>query len=165
MAVRKFDGVEPSIADSSYVDEDAVVIGDVTIKDKASVWPGVVLRGDRGGITIEKGANIQDNAVCHEETLIKEYATVGHGAIVHGCKIGIRSLVGMNSIVLDNSKIGEESIIAAGSTVTEDKDIPPRSLVAGTPAEVKKQDIDSSEWFDAGERYVELSRKYKQQIE
>lgn len=157
--IRSYKGTEPEIAESAYVDEAAVVIGDVTIGEDASVWPGVVLRGDEGHIEIGEGTNLQDNVVCHEPTEIGPYVTVGHTAIVHAATVEERAVVGMSSTVLDGSVIGDHSIVAAGSVVTENTEIPPYSLAVGTPATVKTS-IEESGWFEAADHYIELAREH-----
>lgn len=157
--IRSFDGMEPEIADSAYVDPAATVIGEVTLEAEASVWPGSVLRGDHGAIVLREGANVQDNTTLHEGAEIGPYATVGHNAIVHAAEVGERAMVGMGAIVLDGATVGEKSLVGANSLVTEDTDIPPSVLAAGTPAEVVKE-IDESPWHHAGDRYVELSREH-----
>lgn len=157
--IRSYDGIEPDIADSAYVHEAAVVIGDVTIGENASVWPGVVLRGDEGHIEVGEGANLQDNVVCHEPTEIGPYVTVGHTAIVHAATVEERAVVGMSATVLDRSVIGDHSIVAAGSVVTEETEIPSYSLAVGTPATVKTT-IEESGWFQAADHYMELARKH-----
>jgi carbonic anhydrase/acetyltransferase-like protein (isoleucine patch superfamily) len=157
--LRSFDGVEPDIHESAYVDPAAVVIGDVTIEAEASVWPNVTLRGDHGPITLREGANVQDNAVLHEGAEIGPYATVGHTAIVHNSTVEERALVGMSATVLDRSTVGERAMVGANSLVTEDTDIEPNTLYAGTPAE-KIKEVEDSPWAYAGDRYVELSREH-----
>jgi len=162
--IRSFKGTEPTIADSAYVDPAATVIGNVTIGPEASVWPGVVIRGDHGEVVLEAGANVQDNSTLHEETTIGPYATVGHNAIVHKSTVGERAMVGMGAIVLDRSTIGAESLVGANSLVTEDTDIPESVLAAGTPAEVVKE-VEDSVWAYAGDRYVQLSREHAAESE
>lgn len=162
--IRSLDGVTPEIADSAYVDEEATVIGDVSIGPQSSVWPGVVLRGDEGTIEIDEGVNLQDNAICHEPTKIEDHVTVGHAAIVHAAHVEERSVVGMNSVVLDDSTIGHHSIVAAGSVVTENTEIPPYSLVVGTPGEVIG-DTSDSDWFGAAESYMEKAKLHAQTSE
>lgn len=159
MVVRSFDGTEPQIADSAYVDPTAVVIGDVTVGEEASVWPNVVLRGDHGEIALREGANVQDGAVLHEGAEIGPYATVGHNAIVHNAEVRRRALVGMAATVLDRSVIGERAMVGANSLVTEGTDVRANTLVAGTPAEVKKE-VEDSPWAYAGDRYVELAKEH-----
>ncbi|MXV60517.1 gamma carbonic anhydrase family protein [Natronorubrum sp. JWXQ-INN-674] len=157
--IRSFDGETPTIADSAYVDERAVVIGQVTIEDDASVWPGVVIRGDNEPIILREGANVQDNATVHEGADIGPYATVGHNAIVHGSTVERQSMVGMGAIVLDEAVIGSESLVGANSVVTEGTVIPDSVLAVGSPAEVVKT-VEDSDWTAAGDRYVELSKKH-----
>jgi len=106
--LRSFNGTEPQVADSAYVDETAaVVIGDVVIEDEASVWPNTTLRGDHGTIVVGEGANVQDNAVLHETAELEPYSTVGHSAIVHDATVAERALVRMNAVVLDGAHVGE----------------------------------------------------------
>ena len=155
--IRSFDGHEPEIDDSAYVDESAVVIGEVTIEADASVWPGAVLRGDHGEIVLREGANVQDNATLHEGGEVGPYATIGHNAIVHSATVGERCMIGMGAIVLDNSVIGDGSLVGANSVVTEGTEVPESSLALGTPAEVIKE-VEDSYWHEAGDRYVELSK-------
>ena len=162
--LRSFDGTTPTVAESAYIDERAVVIGDVTIGENASVWPGAVLRGDEGHIEIGEGVNVQDQAICHEPTEIGPRVTIGHSAIVHAAHVSKRSVVGMNSVVLDDANIGHHSIIAAGSVVTEGTEVPPYSLVVGTPAEIEG-DTSDSDWFGAAESYVELTDKHRETSE
>jgi carbonic anhydrase/acetyltransferase-like protein (isoleucine patch superfamily) len=158
MVLRAVDGVEPAVHEDAYVDDAAVVIGDVTVERDASVWPNATLRGDQP-IVIREGANVQDNAVCHEDAVVGRYATVGHTAIVHAATVEERALVGMGAVVLDDATVGEGAIVAAGSVVTEGTDVPPETLVAGTPAEEVKEIPDSS-WKEAADRYVEKAAVY-----
>lgn len=162
--IRSFDGVEPDIHETAYVDEAATVIGAVTVGPDASVWPNVTLRGDDGRIVLERGANVQDNAVCHEPTVIREEATIGHSAVVHAAEVKPRAMVGMNAVVLDDAVVGEESLVGAGSVVTEGTEIPDSTLAAGTPAEVVKE-VEDSMWAYAGETYVELSKQHAETSE
>lgn len=162
--IRSFDGQVPEVADSARVDETAVVIGDVTIREEASIWPNVTLRGDNGHIEVGAGTNIQDNAVCHEPTEIGPDVTVGHTAIVHAATVDERATIGMGAVVLDDAHIGHHSIVAAGSVVTEGTEVPANTLVAGTPAEVKGE-VSDSEWFEAADHYRELARRHDETAE
>lgn len=162
--IRSYDGMEPTIADSAYVDPAATVIGEVTIEADASVWPNAVLRGDHGEIVVREGANVQDNAVCHEGTEIGRYATLGHGAIVHASVVAERGLVGMNAVVLDGSVVGERAVVAASSLVREGTEIPPRTLVAGNPAEVRRE-LEDASWSHAADAYVEYARTHEETSE
>jgi carbonic anhydrase/acetyltransferase-like protein (isoleucine patch superfamily) len=163
--IRSFEGTTPTIAESAYIDERADVIGDVTIGEDASVWPGVVLRGDEGHIDVGPGTNVQDNAICHEGVEIGPDVTVGHAAIVHAARVGERCVVGMNAVVLDDADIGHHSIVAAGSVVTEGTEVPPYSLVAGTPADVIRDVPESEPWFDAADSYAHLADVYEESSE
>lgn len=161
MAIRSFEGTEPEIAESAFVHPAAEVIGDVTLEADASVWPNVTLRGDHGAIVLREGANVQDNAVLHEGAEIGPYATVGHSAIVHGCRTEERSLVGMGAIVLDDSVVGERAMVGANALVTEGTEIPPHTMAAGTPAEVIKE-VEDSPWAYAGDHYVQNARDHRE---
>ncbi|HEY3115985.1 MAG TPA: gamma carbonic anhydrase family protein [Chloroflexota bacterium] len=147
----------------------AVLIGDVTVETGASIWYGVVLRGDQGPIVIRRGANVQDNSVCHVDglhpTIVGENATIGHAAVLESCTIERGALVGMKAVVMNGAVVGEESMIAAGAVVTEGMEVPSRHLAAGVPAVVKKElSGRSMEWVKmAAPDYHELSAAYLEQ--
>ncbi|SDR35937.1 gamma carbonic anhydrase family protein [Natronobacterium texcoconense] len=162
--LRSFDGTEPDVADSAYVDETAVVIGDVVVEADASIWPNTTIRGDHGTIVVGEGANVQDNAVLHEEAELEPYATVGHSAIVHDATVAERALVGMNAVVLDGAHVGEKAVVAAGSVVTEGTEVPPETLVAGSPAEPKAE-VDDPRLEVTAERYMQLSSEHEETSE
>lgn len=142
------------------------IIGDVRIGHNSSIWYNAVLRGDIEPISIGDFSNVQDNCVVHSTRNypvgLGNYVSVGHAAVLHGCKIGDNVLVGMNSTVLNGAEIGENSIIGAGAVVTEGKKFPPGSLIIGLPAKsvrsLSKEQIESI--IDNAVRYVELSRKH-----
>ena len=129
---------------SAYIAPGVFISGKVKICKGASVWPHVSIRGDSGQIIIGENSNVQDCAVLHCEpgksTVLGKNVTIGHGAVVHGPKIGDNCIIGMNSVVLDDVEVGEGSIIGAGAMVKSGMKIPPRSLVLGIPAQVVKQD-------------------------
>jgi carbonic anhydrase/acetyltransferase-like protein (isoleucine patch superfamily) len=133
----------PSIHPSAYIAPGATVLGDVTVGKNSSIWPGAVLRGDINSIRIGANSNVQDCAVIHVAddypAIIGDHVTVGHGAVVHACKIADKVLVGMNSTILDGAEIGKGSIIAANSLVKMGMSVPPDSLVAGVPGKVIRQ--------------------------
>jgi len=160
--LQAVDGVAPTFHETAYVHPEATLTGDVTLAAEASVWPGTVLRGDEGPITLREGTNIQDNAVCHERTEIGPYATVGHGAVVHHCTVGERALVGMNAVVLDGATVGDGAVVAAGSVVTEGTAVDPRTMVAGAPASVVKEELSDDDWGLAADHYVERKRSYRE---
>ncbi|MBO6920049.1 MAG: gamma carbonic anhydrase family protein [Rhizobiaceae bacterium] len=133
----------PKIAEGVLIAPGSFVIGNVEIAPEASIWFGVVLRGDNEPMSIGKGSNIQDNSVLHSDPgfplIIGQNCTIGHNAIVHGCTIGDGSLIGMGAIVLNGAVIGQNCLIGAGALVTEGTVIPDNSLVVGSPARVKRQ--------------------------
>ncbi len=130
----------PTIGHHVYIARGAVVVGDVTLGDGASVWYNAVLRGDINKIVIGKGSNVQDNAVVHLADdfpcILGDYVTVGHSAIVHACTVGNECLIGMGAVVLDGAEIGEQCIIGAKALVTQHSKIPAGSMVLGSPAKV-----------------------------
>jgi carbonic anhydrase/acetyltransferase-like protein (isoleucine patch superfamily) len=143
MPIYELNGVRPTIGRDVFIADSAAVIGDVHLADGASVWFGAVLRGDYYPIRVGARSNLQDNVVVHitaghAATTIGDDVTVGHSAVIHGCTIGSRVLVGMGSIVLDGALIGDDSFIAAGSLVTPRTVIPPRSFVLGRPAKATR---------------------------
>src|SRR3984957_16722589 len=144
MPIYELKGVRPTLGRDVFVADNATVIGDVHLGDGASVWFGAVLRGDYYPIRVGARSNLQDNVVVHitaghASTSIGDDVTVGHSAVIHGCTIGSRVLVGMGSIVLDGAVIGDDSFIAAGSLVTPRTVIPARSFVLGRPARVVRE--------------------------
>ena len=158
----------PHVHPTAFVDESAQVIGDVEIGADSSVWMQAVVRGDVNRIRIGARSNLQDAVVVHvmhgtHPTVIGDQVTVGHGAIVHGCTIGSRVLIGMGAIVLNGAQVGDESIVAAGTVVTEGAAIPPRSLVMGTPGKVRRPltDQDVAAIVESASHYVDLSKNYQ----
>jgi carbonic anhydrase/acetyltransferase-like protein (isoleucine patch superfamily) len=167
--IVEYEGKHPRIGQDVFIAPTAVVIGDVEIGDGASVWYGVVLRGDEGRIVIGRGSNVQDNAVIHTTpeipTILKEDVTIGHGALLEGCTVEDGAVVGMGAIVLHAAVIGQQAMVAAGGVVTPGTVIPPRTLAAGSPAVVKKElsgaALASVE--RSAEIYHELSASYLKQ--
>ncbi|HAQ41148.1 MAG TPA: gamma carbonic anhydrase family protein [Clostridiales bacterium] len=141
--IKEFEGILPIINEKTYIAEGAQLVGNVIMEEYSSVWHNAVARADINTIKIGKYTNIQDNAVIHveddKETIIGDYVTVGHGAMLHGCKVEDHCLIGMGSIVLNGAVIGRGSIIAAGALVKENEVIPPFSLVVGVPGRIVKQ--------------------------
>jgi carbonic anhydrase/acetyltransferase-like protein (isoleucine patch superfamily) len=137
--IRSVRGFTPQFADEPFLAETAVVIGDVQMGRGCSVWYNAVVRGDVNAIRIGDRVNIQDGAVLHSTYLkcgltIGNDVSIGHNAIVHGCTIHNKVLVGMGAIVMDQAVIGEGSVIAAGAVVTQNTVVEPGSLMAGVPA-------------------------------
>lgn len=140
--IKEFEGILPIINEKTYIAEGAQLVGKVIMEEYSSVWHNVVARADINTIKIGRYTNIQDNAVLHVEdnkpTIIGDYVTVGHGAILHGCQVEDHCLIGMGSIVLNGAVIGRGSIIAAGALIKENDVIPPFSMVVGVPGKVVK---------------------------
>jgi carbonic anhydrase/acetyltransferase-like protein (isoleucine patch superfamily) len=166
--ILKFKSLSPDISDSAFVAENATVIGDVVLEKESSVWFSAVIRGDVSSIRVGKRSNVQDNVVIHTSEKygveIADDVTIGHCAVVHGCKIGNNVLIGMNSTVLDGAEIGENCIIGANALVPPGKKIPAGSMVMGVPAKVVRQ-LSEDEILGIKENaavYVQLLREYKE---
>ena len=141
--IRTFQSIKPTIAASAFIEETAVVIGDVVIGEESSVWFHAVVRGDVHSIRIGKWTNIQDLSVVHvthdtHPTVLGDDVTVGHHVVLHGCTIKDGVLIGMGALIMDGAVIGEDCIVGAGALVTERTIVPPKSLILGAPAKVKR---------------------------
>jgi carbonic anhydrase/acetyltransferase-like protein (isoleucine patch superfamily) len=165
--LRAFRTVLPKVHPTAYIDRSAQVIGDVAIGPESSVWMNVVIRGDVNAIRIGDRTNIQDGTIIHvmrgtHPTTIGSEVTVGHAAVLHGCTIRDRVLIGMGSMLLNGAEIGEESIVAAGTLVPEDKKFPARSLLMGRPAMLKREltDTEVASIRDYADRYVGYRNDY-----
>lgn len=145
----------------NYIAPGAVVVGDVVLEDKVSVWYGAVLRGDSGPIRIGAGSNIQDNCVLHETVTVGAGCSIGHGAILHGCTVGDNCVIGMGAIVLNGAVLGEHCLVGAGAVVTGKTNAPAGSLLLGNPAQVVKpltqHQIDYI--HDDAKLYMDLAEK------
>ena len=146
--LRAHRGRLPRVHPTAYIDTSAQVIGDVEIGEESSVWMAVVIRGDVNLIRIGRRSNVQDGAVVHvmkdtHATTIGDSVTIGHAAVIHGCTVDDRCLIGMGTILLNGTRIGEGSIVAAGTLVVEGMVVPPRSLVMGSPGKVKRALTDA----------------------
>lgn len=155
------------IQESAYIAEGAIVRGEVTVGENSSIWFHATVRADREQIWIGEGSNIQDNAVVHVDAgfpvHIGNHVTIGHSAVIHGCKIEDNTLVGMGAIILNGARIGKNCVIGAGALVTQNTIIPDGSLVIGSPGKVVRQVTEQeirSNMHNALE-YVEESRNYK----
>ncbi len=159
--LRPYRGTMPRVHPTVYIDQSAQVIGDVEIGEESSVWMTVVIRGDVHRIRVGRRTNVQDGAIVHvmrdtHPTTIGDEVTIGHRALLHGCTIEDRCLIGMGAIVLNGALVGSLSIVAAGSLVTEGTIVPPRSLVMGSPGKVKRtlEDGEIAEIQMLADRYV-----------
>ena len=167
MAVYQLGDLSPDIAASAWVADGARVIGNVSLGDDASVWFGVVIRGDTERIAIGRGSNIQDNSVVHADAgfpvSVGENVTVGHQCMLHGCTVGDGSLIGIQAVVLNHARIGRNCLVGAGAVVTEGKEFPDGSLILGAPARLVR--VLSPEQLermrDGAAHYVEKARVYR----
>ena len=163
--VYEIDGVRPVIDPAAFVHPTAVLIGDAIVGPECYVGPGASMRGDFGRLILERGANLQDNCTMHgfpgTDTVVEEDGHIGHGAVLHGCRVCRNALVGMNSVIMDGAVIGEECIVAAMAFVRAGQVFEPRSLVAGLPAKVLRQVSDEEiAWKHDGTRsYQELAMR------
>lgn len=141
--VYSLEGVTPVVHPTAFVHPSAVLIGDVIVGPECYIGPNACLRGDFGRIRIERGVNIQDCCIVHgfpeRDTVVEENGHIGHGAVLHCCRVGANALVGMNAVVIDNAEVGEFSIVAAMAFVKAGMKVPPKSLVAGIPAKVVRE--------------------------
>ncbi len=171
MPVIPFEGRIPKIHPTAFVAPTAMIIGDVTIEENASVWYGCVLRGDLDPIYVGKGSNIQDNSVLHtgkdEPCIVKDHITVGHMACLHGCTIEDGCLIGMMATVLNRTVIPKDSVVGAGSLVPEGKSFEERSLILGLPAKavrkLTQEDVEGS-YFNTA-KYVENAKRHRVMME
>jgi len=149
-----------------FAAENATIIGDVTIGKQVGIWFGAVIRADRDRIVIGDRSNIQDNCVVHTSkghpVILGTEVSVGHGAILHGCTLGNRVLVGMGSIVLNGAVVGDGSVIGAGAVITEGKLIPPGSVVVGVPGKIIKEadSVQQEQILRNAASYIELATEY-----
>lgn len=165
LKVYAIDGSVPVVDPTAYVHPSAVLIGDVIVGPDCYVGPCACLRGDFGRLILERGSNLQDTCVMHgfpgTDTVVEEDGHIGHGAVLHGCRVGRNALVGMNTVIMDNAVIGESSIVAAAAFVKAGVEIPPRMLVAGVPAKAIRPLTDEEmRWKSAGTAtYQDLTRR------
>src|SRR3954469_13711540 len=145
--IRPHRGRLPRVHPTAFIDDSAQVIGDVEIGEESSIWMCVAVRGDVNWIRIGRRTNIQDGSVVHgmlgtHPISIGDNVSIGHGALIHGCTIEDRCLIGMGAILLNGSRVGTGSIVAAGTLLVEGFQVPPRSLVMGSPGKVKRSLTD-----------------------
>jgi phenylacetic acid degradation protein len=165
MPVYSLEGITPVVHPDAFVHETAVLIGDVIIGSGCYIGPNASLRGDFGRIIVKAGANVQDTCVMHsfpgKDCIVERNGHIGHGAVLHGCRIGINAMVGMNAVIMDDSYIAESSIVGATTFVAAGFECPPRSLVLGVPAKVKRELSDEEiEWKTRGtEEYQQLAAR------
>ena len=160
-------GKKPKIGKNVYIAESAQVIGEVSIGNYSSIWPNAVLRADIEPIRVGKCSSIQDGVLIHVNwdlpVIVGDYVTVGHGAIIHGCKIANNCLIGMGAIILDGAKIEKNCLIGAGSLVPEGRKIPEGSLVLGVPGRVirKLNQKEIKKLKDAALEYLGFAKRFR----
>ncbi|ADB61880.1 conserved hypothetical protein [Haloterrigena turkmenica DSM 5511] len=161
-----FEGTEPTVDDAAAVSREATLVGDVRIDAEASVWPGVVLRGDIGPVRVGKQAHIGDNATIHASTLA-DRVMIGHGAVLNEATVEEGTLIGFNATVNTGSTVGAGSVVAAGTVVPDEYDIPPESFARGVPARItplEETGVDAEaifEDFSSGE-YTNLAGRHEE---
>lgn len=171
MPILPYKGVMPTIAEDVFIAPGAMVIGNVTIDQGASIWYNTVIRGDTGPIVIGRGTNIQDNCTLHVDAdaplTIGEECTIGHGAVVHGATLGDHVLVAMNAAVLSHARIGSHTIIGACSLVGEHKSIPGGVLAVGVPAKVKRDltDVEQHHLLTMAAGYCQRAIEHRESLE
>lgn len=169
--IRAFGRARPAVPASAFVHPSAEVIGHVRLGAGASVWPGAVLRGDIEAIVVGAGSNIQDNAVIHTDhgvpTVVGRNVTVGHGAILHSCRVGDGALIGMGAIVLGGSVVGKGALIGAGSLVPPGARIPAGHLALGRPARIVRPltPNEKSNLKKNARQYMIYARRHKRSLE
>ena len=159
--IYEFNNYKPVVHESSFVHPLAAVTGNVIIGKDCYIGPGAALRGDWGQVILEDGCNVQENCTLHMfpgfTVLLQQGAHIGHGAIVHGARIGKNCLVGMNAVIMDQVELGDESIVGALCLIRESEKIPARSLVVGNPGKIIKQVTDEMlAWKTEGTKLYQL---------
>jgi carbonic anhydrase/acetyltransferase-like protein (isoleucine patch superfamily) len=159
---RPLESHAPDVAESAFVSEMAYLVGDVTVAERASVWPFVCMRGDYGAISVGAETNVQDFTMLHEAT-VGSGVTIGHNVIVDRATVGDDALLGMSSTVLPGASVGDDCIVAAGTVVREDQAIPDGHIAYGSPPELKpitEEQRDDIRWYC--EEYLQLADRYRQ---
>ncbi|HJP39828.1 MAG TPA: gamma carbonic anhydrase family protein [Gammaproteobacteria bacterium] len=169
--IYTLDKISPKIHDRCYIAPSAEVIGDVLLEEDTSIWFGTIVRGDEDRITVCRGTNVQDNSVLHCDPgaplTLDEYVTVGHQAMLHGCRVDRHSLIGIGSTILNHAHIGANSIVGANALVTEHKKFPDGVLILGAPAkiirELTAEEIATLPHY--AKRYIERSERYRRELQ
>lgn len=173
MAIKSFAGIEPVIGENVYIDDAALVVGDVHLGDDCSVWPMTVIRGDVNRIRIGSRTNIQDGSVLHVthphktipdgyDLCVGDNVTVGHKVILHGCKVADNCLIGMGSTIMDGAKVQEYSLVGAGSLVSPNKELEGGFLWLGSPVKkIRPLTNEERAWIDySAQHYINLKNQY-----
>jgi len=171
--IRGFKGKTPRIAASAFISEAAYIVGDVEIGEDSNVFPGAVIRGDFGRISIGRNTSVEDNCVIHSGTPsptvgdvdIGDRVLIGHGAVLNCRKIGNNVLIGMNATILHDAEIGDFCIIGAGCLVGQRMKVPENSFVVGVPGKIKGKPTEQQLWWveEGYKEYAELARQYREE--
>lgn len=170
MALFRLDDRAPQVHESAYVADSAELIGAVILGEGASVWPQCTLRGDNEPITIGRNSNVQEGSVLHTDPghplVVGEGVTVGHQAMLHGCRIGDGALIGIQAVVLNGARIGRNCLVGAGALVTEGKEFEDGMLILGSPAKAVRPlaEADLERMRRGTETYVERAQHYKRAL-
>lgn len=165
MPAYRFEGLRPVVASGAFVHPTAVLIGDVVIGAGCYVGPNASLRGDIGRLILREGANVQDNCILHSfpgrDVIVESDGHVGHGAVLHGCRVGRNALIGMNSVIMDNADVGDDCIVGAMSFVKAGTVMAPRTLWVGAPAQLVRAVSDEElRWKSQGTKaYQDLAAR------
>lgn len=157
-----------NIAPSAFIAPGAVLVGDVTVEDEASIWYGCILRGDIEPITVGARTNIQDGTIVHVDpghpAVIGPNVTIGHRAVIHGCVLEAGCLIGMGAVLLTGSRVGAGALIAAGALLKEGFEVPPNMLAAGVPAKLRGEldDLTRDRVLRNNDHYVHAARQYRE---
>ena len=171
MTIYSLNNISPSLPDGDFwVSETAQLIGNVTIGNNTGIWFGAILRGDNEPIYIDEDTNIQENTVIHVDkgacVKIGSGCTIGHKSIIHGCRIGNNTLIGMGSIILNHASIGNNCLVDAGSLVTEGRIFPDNSLIIGSPAKFKREltndEVEQNKW--SAQHYINNFKEFKKSL-
>ncbi len=171
MPIFPFKDVWPTIAENVFIAPGAMIIGNVTIHEGASVWYNTVVRGDSAPIVIGRSTNVQDNCTLHVDSdaplSIGEECTIGHNAVVHGATVGDRVLVGMNAVVLSHAQVGSNTIIGACALVGERKRIPEKALAVGVPAKVVREltEAEQESIVESAAGYGQRAKAHRESVE
>ncbi|MBB5215498.1 gamma carbonic anhydrase family protein [Parapusillimonas granuli] len=170
MTCYKLGNLAPDIHESAFIAAEATIIGQATLCENTSVWPGAVIRADNEPIVIGKGSNVQEGAVLHNDpgcpVHIGENVTIGHQAMLHGCTVEDGALIGIQAVVLNRAVIGKDSLVGAGAVVTEGKVFPERSLILGAPAKLVRtlSDEDVAGMRRNTQTYIDRAARYKKDL-
>ncbi len=169
--IYKLGNQQGTIDPDAFIAPSASIIGDVELHAESSIWFGAVLRGDIERISIGRGSNIQDGSVCHTDPsnpcVVGDYVTVGHMAMLHGCRIGAGSLIGIGAILLNGSVIGSDCMVGAQALITAGKSFPDGVVIMGAPAKIVR-DVTAAERAQLranADRYIERARRYRRELQ